>query len=492
MKLSRVPVLAALSAATIMACGGVGDVGTAAKAGTQSLPVDRLASIMAGSQAPLELEVARSIAELWVNYQLAGVAAAKNDTITDNATIDDGLWSAIQNMRVRQLYDSVKNTWSLTPTKSDQERYDAGEFMSARHILVSVAPDAKAEDIEAARRKAEQLRGEATPANFVRLAARSDEPGAAERGGDLGVFTKGTMVPEFETAVLALKPGEISPVVRTQFGFHVIYRKPFGDVANDVAQQSQQRNLAVAESTYLADMEKAAKVTLPENVAATAKEIARSPLAFRDDRQVVATYTGGTLTAARLADWIAAYPPQTQIRPQLANAPDTLAEAFIKQIVRNELLLMKADSAKLAVNQDELANLRLAFRNNLTMAWTTLGVEPKTLADSAGASGDREAVAGRIVEQYFDKLVKNEIQFADVAYPVARALQSKYAFTLNEPGLERALEKARQLRAAADSTGGAAGAAPPGAAAPGAPPGAAPGAPPASDPAATGTTPPTP
>ena len=453
MKLSRVPVLAALSAATMMACGGMGDVGTAAKAGSQSLTADRLAGIMAGSQAPLELEVARSIAELWVNYQLAGVAAAKGDTITDNAAMDDGLWSAIQNMRVRVLYDSVKNSWNTASAKSDEARYDEGEFMSARHILVSVAPDAKPEDIEAARRKAEQIRGEATPGNFVRLAARSDEPGAGERGGDLGVFTKGTMVPEFETAVLALKPGEISPVVRTQFGFHVIYRKPFGEVANDVAQQSVQRNMAVAESTYLADMEKAANVSLPENVAVKAKEIARSPLAFRDDREVVATYTGGSLTASRLADWIAAYPPQSQIRPQLAGAPDSLAEAFIKQIVRNELLLMKADSAKLAVNEDELGNLRLAFRNNLTMAWTTMGVEPNVLADSAGANGDREAVAGRVVESYFDKLVKNEVQFADVAYPVARALQNKYPFSLNEAGLERALEKARQIRASADSAG---------------------------------------
>jgi hypothetical protein len=479
MKLSRVPALAALSAATMMACGGFGDVGTAAKAGSQSLPVERLADIMAGSQAPLELEVARSIAELWINYQLAGVAAANADTVTDNAAMDDGLWSAIQNMRVRQLYDSVKTTWNANSAKSDEERYGAGEFMSARHILVSVAPDAKPEDIEAAARKAEQIRGEATPANFVRLAARSDEPGAAERGGDLGVFTKGTMVPEFETAVLALQPGEISPVVRTQFGFHVIYRKPFRDVANDVAQQAEQRNQVVAESTYLADMEKAAKVTLPENVAATAKEIARSPLAFRNNKQVVATYTGGSLTASRLADWVAAYPPQSQIRPQLANAPDSLAEAFIKQIVRNELLLVKADSAKLVANEDELGNLRLAFRNNLTMAWTTLGVDPKAISDSATGKGEREAVAGRAIDRYFDKLVKNEVQFADVAYPVARALQNKYSFTLNEPGLERAVEKAKQLRAAADSAGQAA-----------VPP--APGAVPPADSAAGAATPPSP
>jgi peptidyl-prolyl cis-trans isomerase D len=461
MKLSRVPAMVVLSAAAfVVACGAAGGVGTAAKAGSQELTADRLAEIIASSQAPLEVDVARSVAELWINYQLAGAAAARADTVTDPKVMDAGLWSAIDNMRVKALYDSVSKTWASGSAKSDEERFNAGEFMSARHILVQVAQDAAPDAVEAARKKAEGIRAEATPANFARLAARSDEPGAGERGGDLGVFTPGTMVPEFEVAVLALQPGEISPVVRTSFGFHVIYRKPFSDVAGEVAQQAQQRNMVVAESTYLADMETNAAVKLSDNAVTLAKDAARSPLGLRGNNSTVAQYKGGKLTASRLADWVAAYPPQAQIRPQLINAPDSVAQQFVRQIVRNELLLLKADSLKFMVNEDEVGNLRLAFRNNLTMAWTTMGVEPGMLADSASSPGDREALAGRKIEAYFDKLVKNEVQFADVAYPVARALQTKYSFSLNDAGLERAIEKARQIRAAADSAGGAAPGAP--------------------------------
>lgn len=451
MKVYRVSTIALVAAAMAAACGSSVSVDTAAKVGQQEMTVDELAEVLSTSQAPLETEVARSVAELWVNYQLAGLAAARGDTMSSPQVMDAGLWSAIDNMRVRTLYEDVSKSFDTMGGPSDEERYASGEVMSARHILVQVAPDATPADIETARKKAEGIRAEATPANFVRLAARSDEPGAGDRGGDLGVFPRNAMVPDFETAVLALEPGEISPVVRTSFGFHVIYRKPYGEVSGEVAEMGGQRRLVQAESLYLDNLEKSSQIKVADNATGLTKDIARNPLGFRDKNTTIADYKGGKLTASRLADWVAAYPPQQQLRPQLINAPDSLADRFVRTIVRNELLLKMADSAKITVDTAELTNLRMAFRNNLTMAWTTIGVEPASLSDSAASPAEREALAGSRVDAYFDKLVKNEAQFADVAYPVARALQSKYDFVINDVGLERAIERAKALRASVDS-----------------------------------------
>lgn len=107
---------------------------------------------------------------------------------------------------------------------------------AARHILVSWAGAVNAlpnvhRTREEARTRAEEARQKVLDgADFAQVArAWSDDPTAA-RGGDLGGFEAGTMVAPFEEAVRALKVGEISRVIETPFGFHVIERLPLREV----------------------------------------------------------------------------------------------------------------------------------------------------------------------------------------------------------------------------------------------------------------------
>lgn len=115
----------------------------------------------------------------------------------------------------------ARNIYTAQP-----QRFEVGEQVQARHILIA-GKDA------AARAKAHQLSKElAAGADFAALAKEhSADPGSARRGGDLGFFTKGRMVPEFEQTAFALKDGQISDPVESQFGLHIIQRmasKPAG------------------------------------------------------------------------------------------------------------------------------------------------------------------------------------------------------------------------------------------------------------------------
>jgi len=129
------------------------------------------------------------------------------------------------------------------------DRYVTPEERRARHILVSLPPDADEDAQRKAREKAESLlarleKGE----SFEELAKEaSDDPGSASKGGDLGFFGRGVMTPEFESAAFALDKGGRSGIVKSPFGFHIIevtdikpkHARPFEDVREELVKEYQ-------------------------------------------------------------------------------------------------------------------------------------------------------------------------------------------------------------------------------------------------------------
>lgn len=99
------------------------------------------------------------------------------------------------------------------------------EERRASHILFQLKPSAPDTERQAVLKKAEQVLAEvkAHPAQFAQLAQKySQDPGSAKQGGDLGFFGKGVMAKSFEEAVFSLKAGEMSGLVQTEFGYHII------------------------------------------------------------------------------------------------------------------------------------------------------------------------------------------------------------------------------------------------------------------------------
>lgn len=104
-------------------------------------------------------------------------------------------------------------------------RFTTPEERRASHILVKLDKGASAEQKKAARAKAEGLLAQVqkNPASFAELAKKnSDDTGSAVNGGDLDFFARGAMVKPFEDAAFSLKPGQVSGLVESDFGFHII------------------------------------------------------------------------------------------------------------------------------------------------------------------------------------------------------------------------------------------------------------------------------
>lgn len=137
----------------------------------------------------------------------------------------------------------------------NQQRYTTPESRRASHILVAVKKDASAADKAAAKAKAEAILAEVrkAPADFAKIAkAKSEDPGSAAQGGDLDVIEKGTMTKPVEDAIYKLKQGEISDVVQSEFGYHILTVtalkpatvKPLDEVKNDIAAELKKQKAA--------------------------------------------------------------------------------------------------------------------------------------------------------------------------------------------------------------------------------------------------------
>ncbi|HEY0720229.1 MAG TPA: SurA N-terminal domain-containing protein [Gammaproteobacteria bacterium] len=134
--------------------------------------------------------------------------------------------------------------------ESQKINYRTPDERKARHILIRVAKDADEKSVAEAKNKIEALAQRiAKGESFAEVAkANSQDPGSAQQGGDLGFFGRGVMDPAFESAVFALKKGEISQPVRSAFGFHLIQlddirggdTKPLSEVHNQIAAEIRQ------------------------------------------------------------------------------------------------------------------------------------------------------------------------------------------------------------------------------------------------------------
>jgi peptidyl-prolyl cis-trans isomerase C len=157
---------------------------------------------------------------------------------------------------------------------NNQNAFREPEQVHAAHILVKVDPKADEKQKAEARKRIEEiLKRVQAGADFRALAQEVSDSPDKEKGGDLGYFRRGQMVKPFEDAAFKLKPGEVSDVVETQFGYHIIKvfeRRPEGmptyvEVKDRIELMFRQERLQAEVNREAENLRKQAKVEIFQN-----------------------------------------------------------------------------------------------------------------------------------------------------------------------------------------------------------------------------------
>lgn len=200
----------------------------------------------------------------------------KNALSTMNLTEADLRFQFERDLAIRKLLDDQIGGKSTVSEKESRAYYDSNlesfkkpEQVRASHILIKVDPGAEEAKKAEARTKIESLQAKLKKGeDFGALAKEYSEGPSGPKGGDLGFFGRGQMVKPFEEAAFSMKPGQVSGMVETRFGYHLIMvaeRTPestlsYEEVKDRLEQYLKQQKVQEAIAAYVETLQGKAKI----------------------------------------------------------------------------------------------------------------------------------------------------------------------------------------------------------------------------------------
>lgn len=355
---------------------------------------------------------------------------------------------------VKKYYDEHKAEFTVTP-----------EQRHAAHILIAAGAQASEAEKKVAREKAESILKEVkqSPEKFAELARKySADPGSAANGGDLGFFAQGMMVKPFEDAAFGLRPGEISAVVQSEFGFHIIKllevkagkAKSFDEVKSDIARKLKLQkgsekfaeladkfsNLVYEQSDSLKPAAELAKVAVQQSAWLNKGQPGPAPWT---DKALQAVFSDDVLKNKRNSPAVEVAPDTLVSVHLLEHKPaETRPLAEVSALIKAKLTRRQA--AELAAKEGQSVLAGLQRGDKLNLKWG----KPETVSGTQPPAGMDPELERRILQADVSKLP---------AYVGAESAQGGYLLArveaVKEAGPIDDAKRARYARQLSQATG---------------------------------------
>lgn len=453
MKIRRIVAALAVLALVAACAGEESTEGLVARAGDHQLSVDRAVELLVDQEnLPNDVEVVRALADLWVEYTLLASAVARDSTLR-SLDLEPLIRQQLDQETIFQLRDSVIQVDTLIGDEEllrayEQEAPDAQ--LRASHILMGYPPQATQAQRDSVRSAMEALRGRVVGGeSFATLARQySQDPGTSTQGGDLGTFGRGEMVRPFEDAAFALQPGEISPVVETPYGLHIIRLEEksapgFDQVRDQFRIRMLNQRFLQAESTYVAGVQERGDPQVAEGAAEVVKELAKDPatqLRGRAAGRALVTYEGGAVTVSEVLTIVQSQQPQ--FREQVQSATDEQIGNFLEGVAQRELLVSEAIKGGLGPSEARVDSLVTEARTQLLSVVEEIGLRrlERAPGEDLAPAVDRAVMAAL---QDILAGAKDVVPLGQLSFQ----LRARQPTAIYEPGLGQVVLQVGQTRA---------------------------------------------
>ncbi len=426
---------ARLAAAALLlgACGDAPEEGTAARVEDWTLTSEQLAELIVLAQPyPVRADAARELARQWVGVAALATRASEAADLVGEEAVTESMWHERREALLELDREDRLGAGAAVATAA---AFANGTYRLFAHTVRRIDPTSSAQARELQRRTAERILTELVAGGSWEAAvAESEDVETRPSSGLLGLFARGELPRELDRVAWGLEPGQVSSVVESPQGFHVLYRPLFEDVSGLYASRLRERRLAEADVASAEGLLEGRGFRPASSADARVRTIAEQPLALLRSMAPVATWDGGTLTEATVARYALALPPGA--RDELAAAAPAAVSELVEELSLRELRLSDARARGLTL-QPEVLEQQARTHAEEVRWW---------LAALDAGSGDARAA----VDRYMRELVARRVESRSLPPLFEAWLLQALDWSVSEAGVRDATERARAMLRSAE------------------------------------------
>lgn len=366
-----------------------------ATAGDWSLSEDRLAELLVLAQPfPLDSASAASLARHWQGAASLALRAAAGDSLLGFEALATAAWlDRREALLAADREERLGAAVALGPNAVDSV-FDEGSVRLVAHVVRRVGPETSSAERVLQQRTAERILETLVGGGSWNAAvAESEDARSRTAGGLLGLVAKGELPTTLDLAAFRLQPGQISGVVQSRAGFHVLYRPRLVEVRSLFAERLRQRRLTEADARASERERTERDMRVAPGAAEVVGRLAAKPSEWLDSELTLAEWEGGTLVAGDAARYVVFLP--SGARTELAGAEEDAQAELVQQLAVREMRLADMRARGFALDTAVEEGLAAAHADEVEYWTAALALDAPDAPSRTGLAGHMEAVVAR-------------------------------------------------------------------------------------------------
>jgi len=426
----------------VAGCGDLTGRGVAARAGDWTLTEERLAELIVLAQPfPLDSLSVHQLADHWVSAAALSLRSAAGDSLLGSEALAEATWLERREAILDADRENRLGSQITLDAAAAEEIFADGRLRLVAHVLRRIGPETSSSERVLQQRTADRLLATLVEGgSWDEVVAESEDVASRSSGGLMGLFARGELPSMLDRAAFQLEPGQVSSVVQSAQGFHIVYRPRYEEIGSLYMEQLRQRFLAESDAAANRQELTSRGFEVAAGGTAVLGRMAEEPTEWLESPQPLANWDGGSLTAGVVARYLDFFPPESLA--ERAGADEEARVQLIADLGIRELRYMDAGAAGEALSPSMEESFAAAHADEIEY-WT--GV----LELDAPDAPSRSALA-----RHMELLVSRQLDARSLPPLLEVWLRGRIDHTVRPRGVLAAIVLARGMLSEAGGSGG--------------------------------------